>query len=132
MSLGVHSEVGRLREVMVHRPAWGTPGWPRRTPKSCSSTTCCGCSEPSRNTTRPARSCGNAGSREREWVDEVEPALVADSLISGLTTADVTRHLGRMWQSSPSTTVRLPSCPTSCSSGTRRAGSTTALLTPES
>lgn len=132
MSLGVQSEVGRLREVMVHRPGLEHTRLTPSNVEDCSSTTCCGSSEPSGNTTRSARSCGNAGSRAREWVDEAEPALVADSLIGGITEADVTRDLGLVWQSSTSTTVLLPPCPTSCSSATRRAGSTTVLLTPES
>ena len=47
MTFGVHSEVGKLRKVMVHRPGLEhTPPHARRTPRSCSSTTCCGSSGP--------------------------------------------------------------------------------------
>ena len=42
MALGVHSEVGKLRKVMVHRPGLDIRGSHHRTPRSCSSTTCCG------------------------------------------------------------------------------------------
>src|SRR5580704_13073900 len=42
MPFGVNSEVGRLRQVMVHRPGLEYTRLTRPTPENCSSTTCCG------------------------------------------------------------------------------------------
>ena len=60
-SLGVHSEVGRLRQVILHRPGLELN---RLTPTNiddCSSTTCCGSSGPARSTTRSPRCCATQG-----------------------------------------------------------------------
>jgi len=52
-----------------------------------------------------------ASQRAREWVDEAEPAQVADFLIGGITKADVARDLGLVWESASSTTMLLPPLP---------------------
>jgi arginine deiminase len=52
-----------------------------------------------------------ASQRAREWVDEAEPAQVADFLIGGITKADVARDLGLVWESASWTTMLLPPLP---------------------
>ncbi|SFL01938.1 arginine deiminase [Geodermatophilus ruber] len=149
MAFGVHSEVGRLRKVMVHRPGLEhtrlTPSnaeellfddvlWVDRA-KSEHDAFCAvmrergvevyeaerllaeALAEPDakdwvcRHILNEREVGVGASARAREWVDEAEPALVADFLIGGITKADVARDLGLVWQSSTSTTMLLPPLP---------------------
>jgi arginine deiminase len=149
MSFGVHSEVGRLRKVLVHRPGLEhtrlTPSnaeellfddvlWVERAQQEHDAF--CAVMRDRGVEVYEAEAllaqaliepgtkewvCGHilnerevgvtASARAREWVDEAEPALVADFLIGGITKADVTRDLGLVWESATSTTMLLPPLP---------------------
>ena len=62
-TFGVHSEVGKLRQVIVHRPDLSLQRLTPVTTTSCSSTTCCGSSAPSWSTTSSWPACENAERR---------------------------------------------------------------------
>ena len=55
---GVHSEVGKLRKVLVCAPAWPTSASRRPTATSCCSTTSCGCRTPGGTTSTSWTSWG--------------------------------------------------------------------------
>jgi arginine deiminase len=55
MSLGVYSEVGKLRKVMVHRPGLEHAGLHRRTLRNCSSMMSYGSARRKPSTARSAR-----------------------------------------------------------------------------
>ena len=149
MSFGVHSEVGKLRKVMVHRPGLEhtrlTPSnaeellfddvlWVDRA-QAEHDAFCAVMRERGVEVFEAERLLAEAlvepgakgwvcdhilnerevgiaaAQRAREWVDEAEPALVADFLIGGITKADVARDLGLVWESATSTTMLLPPLP---------------------
>ena len=169
MPFGVNSEVGRLRQVMVHRPglehARLTPSnaaellfddvlWVARA-KAEHDMFC----EAMRGrgvevfeaadllaqalASPEARDwvCGHilnerevgitAARRAAEWVGSADPAVVAEFLIGEITKTDVAGTRG--WCGSPPTRRRCccRRCRTSCSSATRRAGSTTGHDQPD-
>ena len=62
MSFHVDSEVGRLRQVIVHRPGLELTGSPRTTSTGCSSTTSCGPTGP-----RGARRVRRGAARPASW-----------------------------------------------------------------
>src|SRR6476661_3109763 len=105
MALGVHSEVGTLRRVMVHRPGLEhtrlTPGnaeellfddviWVSKA-KQEHDAFCEAMRE---------REVGIGASRRAvEWIDTADHADAANFLIGGITKADVERDLGLVWES---------------------------------
>lgn len=149
MPFGVHSEVGKLRQVMVHRPGLEhtrlTPSnaeellfddllWVSKAEQEhdafCEVMRDRGVevfeAKQLLTETLPdpdvkdwvcqhilnEREVGVvAAPRAREWVETGEPAQVADFLIGGITTADVRRNAGLMWQSADPTGMLLPPLP---------------------
>ena len=60
---GVHSEVGKLRKVMIHRPDLELSRLTPTTTTSCCSTTCSGCAARASSTTCSPTCCATAASR---------------------------------------------------------------------
>jgi len=52
-----------------------------------------------------------AAQRAHEWVAAVEPALVAEFLIGGITKADIQQDVGLVWESADPTSMLLPPLP---------------------
>ena len=78
-TFGVHSEVGKLRKVMVHRPDLSLQAADAvATTTSCCSTTCCGSSARSTSTTSSSRGCASAASRCFYVQDLLAEALAAE------------------------------------------------------
>jgi arginine deiminase len=164
MPFGVHSEVGKLRQVMVHRPGLEhtrlTPSnakellfddvlWVSKAKAEhdafCQVMLDRGVevfeAERLLAETLPKpevkdwvcdhilneREVGvTAAPRAREWVETAEPYQVAEFLIGGITEAEISARVGLMWESADPGGYCCLRWRTSCSSGTRPAGSMTA------
>jgi len=149
MALGVHSEVGTLRKVMVHRPGLEHT---RLTPSNAEELLFDDVLWVSRAKAEHDMFCDvmrergvvvheaehllaealakpeardwvseyvlnereigtTAAARAQAWIEQADPAQVADFLIGGITKADVTRDVGLVWESADPTSMLLPPLP---------------------
>src|SRR5262245_9828703 len=149
MVFGVHSEVGRLRKVLVHRPGLEhsrlTPSnaeellfddvlWVHQAKKEhdnfvelmrergvevflaesllAEALAVDAARDFVKEHVLGERHIGiHASARARQWVDEADPAGVADFLIGGITRDDVEQDLGLVWESIDPTSMLLPPLP---------------------
>src|SRR5215831_15668379 len=129
MALGVHSEVGRLRKVMVHRPGLEhtrlTPSnaaellfddvlWVARAKQEHDAFA--GVMREVKDWVYghilSERQIGiSAAAQAHEWVQTAEAVTVAEFLIGGITKADVLQDAGLVWESADPTSMLLPPLP---------------------
>src|SRR5207344_2646458 len=139
MAFGVHSEVGQLKKVMVHRPGlehsrltpsnaeellfddvlWVSEAMRERGVEVFEAETLLteALADPSARTwiathVLNEREVGvGASARATEWASTAPAIEVAEFLIGGITRAEVERDLGLVWQSSDPTAMLLPPLP---------------------
>src|SRR5215470_15946852 len=128
MTLGVHSELGSLHRVMVHRPGLEHSRLPPsnaeelmrdrgvevfHTEKLLAEAL----DQPGVRDWVSEHILGElevgiaAADRAREWAQASDAELVAEFLIGGITRADVAEDLGLVWESADPTSMLLPPLP---------------------
>ena len=108
MTLGVHSEVGKLRRVIVHRPGLEHT---RLTPSNAEELLFDDVLWVAQHVLNELEVGIGAAARASEWLETASAAEAAEFLVGGIMKADVQRDIGLEWEAADPTSLLLPPLP---------------------